>query len=208
MNWTIPGTTLEGQRENADRTDGLFQSMFLAGGLTLSQVSSITGLETYTIQNWVKRGFLAPPQSKRYSMEQVCRIIIINMLKGALPLEKICGMLSYINGDLTDEADDIIDDAVLYFMFVKLAARARHIGGTQNWDDALEEATASYVEPHPGARERVTKVLRTMLMAQLIDVGVPLVGLSFSFAVDVDTEDIGGFDGVFAELPDFVQITI
>ena len=31
MQWTIPGTTLIGERENADRTDGLFQSMFLAG---------------------------------------------------------------------------------------------------------------------------------------------------------------------------------
>lgn len=165
MNWIIPGTTLTELRENADHVEDIFHSMFLAGGMVLSQVSAVTGLEAYTIQNWVKRGFLAPPKNKKYDLEQVCRIITINMLKGALPLEKICGMLSYINGDLTDEADDIIDDAVLYFMFVKLAARARHIGGTQDWDDALDEATASYVEPHPGARERVTKVLRTMLMA-------------------------------------------
>ena len=165
MNWTIPGTTLEGKRSDADRVDGLFQSMFLAGGLTLSQVSSITGLEPYTIQNWVKRGFLAPPQHKRYNMEQVCRIITINMLKGALPLEKICSLMQFINGDLTDESDDIIDDAVLYFMFVKLAARARHIGGDQGWDQALEEATANYQEPHPGARERVIRVLRVMLTA-------------------------------------------
>ena len=165
MNWTIPGTTLEGLRSNADRTDGLFQSMFLAGGLTLSQVSSITGLESYTIQNWVKRGFLAPPQNKRYNMEQVCRIIIINMLKGALPLEQICHLISYINGSLTDESDDIIDDAVLYFMFVKLAARARHIGGDVAWDQALEEATASYAEPFPGAKDRVIRVLRVMLTA-------------------------------------------
>ena len=66
---------------------------------------------------------------------------------------------------LTDESDDIIDDAALYFMFVKLAARARHIGGDQAWDEALEQATANYVEPYPGARERVIRVLRTMLMA-------------------------------------------
>ncbi len=165
MNWTIPGTTLTDLRENADHVEDIFHSMFLAGGMVLSQVSSITGLEAYTIQNWVKRGFLAPPKNKRYDLEQVCRIITINMLKGALPLEKICGMLSYINGDLTDDSDDIIDDAVLYFMFVKLAARARHIGGDQAWDDALEEATANYTEPYPGARERVIKVLRTMLMA-------------------------------------------
>ena len=165
MNWLIPGTTLDGLRSNADRTDGLFQSMFLAGGLTLSQVSSITGLETYAIQNWVKRGFLAPPQNKRYNMEQVCRIIIINMLKGALPLEQICSLLSYINGSLTDESNDIIDDAVLYFKFVSLAARARHIGGSKEWGEALEEVMESYKEPFPGAREKVTKVLRIMLTA-------------------------------------------
>ena len=165
MNWTIPGTTLTDQRANADHVEDMFHSMFLAGGMVLSQVSAVTGLEAYTIQNWVKRGFLAPPKNKRYDLEQVCRIITINMLKGALPLEKICSMMQYINGDLTDESDDIIDDAVLYFMFVKLAARARHIGGDQAWDDALEEATASYTEPYPGARDRVTRVLRTMLMA-------------------------------------------
>ena len=165
MNWTIPGTTLTAQRENADRVDDLFSSMFLAGGLTLSQVSSVTGLEPYTIQNWVKRGFLSGPRNKRYDMEQVCRIITINMLKGALPLEQICSLMGYINGDLTDESDDIIDDTLLYFMFVKLAARARHIGGDKNWEDALLDATANYTEPYPGAKERIIKVLRTMLTA-------------------------------------------
>ena len=165
MNWIIPGTTLEGQRENADRIDGLFQSMFLAGGLTLSQVASVTGLEPYTIQNWVKRGFLSAPRNKRYDMEQVCRIININMLKGALALDQICKMMSYINGDLADESDDIIDDTALYFMFVKLAARARHIGGTKEWGEAMEEVTAGYAEPFPGARERIIKVLRIMLTA-------------------------------------------
>ena len=163
MNWTIPGTTIEAKRAEADRIENLFQSMFLAGGLTLSQVSSITGLEPYAIQNWVKRGFLSAPKGKRYNQEQVCRIITINMLKGALPLEKICGLLQYINGDLADESDDIIDDAVLYFMFVKLAAHARHIGGDQNWEIALEESTASYREPFAGAGDRVIRVLRVML---------------------------------------------
>ena len=165
MNWTIPGTTLAGLRRDADRTDGLFQSMFLAGGLTLSQVSSITGLETHTVQNWVKRGFLPPPQNKRYNMEQTCRIILINMLRGALPLEQICHLISYINGSLTDESDDIIDDTVLYFKFVSLAARARHIGGTKEWSEALEEVMENYAEPCPGAKEKVKKVLQIMLTA-------------------------------------------
>ena len=167
MNWTIPGTTLTEPRSAADQMPEIFHSMFLAGGMVLSQVAAVTGLEPYTIQNWVKRGFLAPPVNKRYNMEQVCRIIIINMLKGSLTLEKICSLMQYINGSLTDESDDIIDDAVLYFMFVKLAARAKHIGGSENWEIALDEATASYAEPRPGARERVQKVLRVMLMAYI-----------------------------------------
>ena len=163
MNWTIPGTTLEAQRSNADRTEGLFQSMFLAGGLTLSQVARITGLENHTIQNWVKRGFLPPPQNKRYSMEQVCRIININILKGNMPLEQIIKLMAYLNGDLADESDDLVDDTKLFFMFVSLAARARHIGGSETWDEALEHITTDYVEPVPGAREKLCKVLKIML---------------------------------------------
>jgi len=165
MNWIIPGTTLEGLRSNADRTDGLFQSMFLAGGLTLSQVSTVTGLEPYTIQNWVKRGFLSAPRNKRYDMEQVCRIININLLKAVLPLEQIIQLMAYLNGNLTDESDDLVDDTMLYFFFVRLAARARYIGGDQTWDDALAEVTASYAEPIPGARDKLVKVLKIMLTA-------------------------------------------
>lgn len=165
MNWTIPGTTLEGPRENADRTSEQFQALFLAGGLTLSQVASVTGLEPYTIQNWVKRGFLTPPRGKRYDMEQVCRIININLLKGTLPLEQICSLMAYLNGDLADESDDLIDDTILYFMFVRLAARARYIGGDQDWDHAIDDTTAGYAEPVPGARDKLTRVLKIMLTA-------------------------------------------
>ena len=165
MQWIIPGTTLTGQRENAGEIETILQSLFLAGGLTLSQVASITGLEPYTIQNWVKRGFLAPPQNKRYSLEQLCRIININMLKGILPLEQICQLMSYLNGDLTDEADDLVDDTLLYVLFVRLVARARHMGGSEEWDHALAEVTAVYQEPVPGARKKLVKVLKIMLTA-------------------------------------------
>lgn len=163
MQWTIPGTTLVGDRENADRIEGLFQSLFLAGGLTLRQVSSVTGLEPYTIQNWVKRGFLPSPKNKRYDMEQLCRLVNINILKGTMPLEQIIRLMAYLNGDLADERDDLVDDTMLFFLFVRLAARARYIGGTKAWDDALLEITADYREPLPGAREKLIKVLKIML---------------------------------------------
>ena len=165
MEWIIPGTTLVAPREAAAHIEDQFKAMFLGGGIVLSQVAAITGLEPYTVQNWVKRGFLTAPDHKRYNMNQLCRILNINMLKAALPLEQICGLLSYINGDLNDDSDDLIDDARLYFLFVRLAARARHIGGTQIWDDALEEVAADYREPVPGARQKLVAVLRAMLTA-------------------------------------------
>jgi hypothetical protein len=51
MKWTIPGTVLQIERQEAEHIHELFPSMFLAGGIVLSQVSGITGLEPYTVQN-------------------------------------------------------------------------------------------------------------------------------------------------------------
>lgn len=167
MKWTIPGTVLEIPRQDAEHIEDVFHSMFLAGGIVLSQVSGITGLEPYTVQNWVKRGFLVPPERKRYTLRQLCRIININMLKSVLPMERICGMLGYINGQLDDESDDVIDDSQLYFMFVRLAARAKELYREEERDALLEQAMADYAEPVPGARARVKQVLRIMLTAWL-----------------------------------------
>lgn len=164
-NWNIPGTTISASIEDADNVDSLFQSMFLAGGMVLSQVTSITGLDPYMIQNWVKRGFLTKPIQKRYTLRQLCRIININMLKGILPMERICGMLSYINGQLDDDSDDLIDDSQLYFIFVRLAAKANEMKTNENWKIALDEVLKDYEEPFPGARERIAKVLQIMVTA-------------------------------------------
>jgi len=165
MQWNIPGTTLKFHQSNAEHLEEQFQSMFLAGGMVLSQVASVTGLEPYTIQNWVKRGFLTSPQQKRYTLRQLCRIIIINMLKDALPMEQICGLLNYINGKMDDESDDVIDDSQLYFLFLRLAVHHRQMKDPAGRDKYLQELLADYQEPIPGAKERVMKVLQIMLTA-------------------------------------------
>ncbi len=164
MQWIIPGTVLRGEEGEAEHIEALFQPMFLAGGMVLSQVANLTGLEPYIVQNWVKRGFLSPPQNKRYSLRQLCRILNINTLRGVLPMERICGMLGYINGALDDESDDIIDDSVLYFMFVRLAAQARALERTGGWEQAIQEVLRDYQEPTPGAKDRIAKVLRVMVL--------------------------------------------
>ena len=85
----LPGTTIEADPAREGAAEGILSSLFMAGGLVLSQVSQLTGLEPHMIQNWVKRGFVSPPRNKKYTRRQFCRIVIINMLRDSLPLERI-----------------------------------------------------------------------------------------------------------------------
>ena len=165
MEWTLPGTLVKENTEDASTLDQRFATMFMGGGIMLKQISTITGLETYDVQNWVKRGFLPPPQHKQYDLNQLCRILNINMLKNVLTMEQICGLLGYINGELDDESDDLIDDSRLYFMFVSLAARYRTMHNPAGRDEALEAVLEGYEERRPGAKDRIRQVLRVMLTA-------------------------------------------
>ena len=165
--WTIPGTVLQIKREEADFVPQQLEALFFGGGIALSQVTAITGLEAHTVQNWVKRGFLTSPVGKRYSLRQLCRILNINVLRCTMPIDRICHLLSYVNGELDDESDDMIDDSRLYFMFAKLAARMKELYDPQAVESLLESYLADYAEPIPGARERVRQVLRIMLTAYL-----------------------------------------
>ena len=53
----------------------------------------------------------------------------------------------------------------MYFLFVKLAAKARQLDDPEIYRNAMGEVLANYQEPVPGARERVEKVLKVMLTA-------------------------------------------
>ncbi|MBE6920947.1 MAG: DUF1836 domain-containing protein [Ruminococcaceae bacterium] len=165
MEWNIPGTVLTVPVEETEHIPEKLTAMFLGGGMVLSQVAAVTGLEPYTVQNWVKRGFLTKPVNKKYTLRQLCRIININMLKDALPMEKICGLMTYINGHMDDESDDLIDDSQLYFLFLRLVVYHRRMNDPAGRDKYIREALANYEEPIPGARERVEKVLKVMLTA-------------------------------------------
>lgn len=167
MRWILPGTVLEADPDRPAAAEEVFSSLFLGGGLVLSQVCRITGLEPYTVQNWVKRGFLAPPVRKKYNRRQLCRILMINMLKTALPMEAICRLLSYVNGQLNDESDDTIDDSQLYLYFLRLAAGCRLEQPLSRLDRELEAVLADYQEPCAGARDRIAGALRVMVTAYL-----------------------------------------
>lgn len=166
MEWTIPGTVLTARRDMPELAEEQIRAMFLAGGMVRSQVAAVTGLESHAVQNWVQRGYVSSPVNKRYSCRQFCRILIINMLKSTLPMDKICGLLTYINGRLDDEADDSIDDSMLYFAFLKVAAEYRGLMlDRERRERSVRESLSAYREPFPGAKERVEQVLHVMLTA-------------------------------------------
>ncbi len=165
MLWSVPGTTLQLDLAEAEYARHRFTAMFLGGGIVLSQVCAVTGLEPYTVQNWVKRGFLPPPQQKKYNLNQLCRIINISMLKRVLSMEQIVGLLKYVNGSLSDTSDDLIDDSQLYFMFLQVTATGRSYTTQQEIEDRIDEVMGQYRSEIPGAHDRVEKVLRVMLTA-------------------------------------------
>lgn len=156
MQRVLPGSTLHYDPAIHGAVETLFSAMFAGGNLMLAQMSHISGLETYDIQNWVARGYLPPPRSKRYDCSQLCRILIIKMLRTVLPLDEICRLLRYVNGHLDDASDDLVDDSMLYFALVKL---------TGEDPPELSEVLPDYREPFPGARKRVEQVLEIMVLA-------------------------------------------
>lgn len=121
MSGNIPGTTLKYSESARNSAFSVVSPVLEAtGGLTLSQLSTLTGLSGTTIQNWIKRGWVSATVGKKYSKKQVVRILLINMLRGAMKLEDIVGVMSYVNGDVDDVSDDIISDIHLYDMLCRM----------------------------------------------------------------------------------------
>ncbi len=167
MEWKIPGTVLMCPKADATALQGRLEGMFLGGDIALSQVVAISGLEAHTIQNWVKRGFLSPPKNKRYTLSQLCRLLLIHALQGSMSLDKICALLGYVNGRLDDEQDDIIGDATLYFLFVRLAAEADTLLRSADRAKLLEQMMETYEPARPEEKQRVKNALGIMLTAYL-----------------------------------------
>lgn len=167
VEWTLPGTVLSVDADRPQAAEEVFSSLFLAGGLVLSQVTQVTGLEPYIIQNWVRRGFLAPPKQRKYTRRQLSRILMINALKSTLSIEQIFKLLSYINGALDDEGDDTIDDTELYGAFVLVAGSVQKHGLTSEseMNRLITDGLKDYKESIPGAKERIEQALRIMITA-------------------------------------------
>jgi DNA-binding transcriptional MerR regulator len=158
----FPGTRVP--VSGASLLGGLFS---VTNGVTLSQVCEITEVEPGTIQNWIKRGYVNPPVNRKYSKSQVARIILINMLRETLAIERIAKLLSYVNGDLLDRSDDIMDDSDIYECLcnILIPADEKEIVDIQDFFLRIKEFLRDFKEPYSGARERLELALKAMTCA-------------------------------------------
>lgn len=129
MQRLIPATTMKFSEDARNSAFSVISPILEAtGGLTLSQLSKLTGLEGSTIQNWIKRGWIAATKGKKYSEKQVIRILLFNMLRGSMTFDRIAQLMTYINGDVEDTSDDIIADITLYNILCKIIFTAEDEG--------------------------------------------------------------------------------
>jgi len=137
------------------------------GGLSLSQVCAVTGLEGSTIQNWVKRGWVEHPVGKRYEEIHIARILIINALKECIKLEHIAQLMSYVNGKSQDGSEAIIKESTLYNY---LCEALKQSGQTDDHsksgvETVINNVIKDYSDPNPDSRIRIRKALTLMIFA-------------------------------------------
>lgn len=168
----IPGTVIyKKDMDGSTGLDFLQKIFFLKEGIPLSLVRDISGLDSSTLQNWVKRGWISNTINKLYPINTFARIIIINMLRDTMQLSRISYILSYINGNVDDRADDIIPESKLYDYICRIADKL--LGDDAVCDDAtlhklIEELIdESDLNPAiPDAKKRLVSALEVIIIAR------------------------------------------
>ena len=167
-NRMIPGTQMD--KEAMGNVTGLAfldKIFYIQQGIMLAQIRDISGIDGSTLQNWVKRGWTGNAINKKYSKDQLSRILLINMMRQALQLEKIDYILHYINGDINSKDDDIIPESKLYDYVCRIvdALSAGAVFDTQALRRYIADMTVDHPEVFPGARDRLNQVLEIIVTA-------------------------------------------
>ena len=166
----IPGTILN-RKDMGDVTglEFLNKIFYISDGVMLTQIREISGIDGSTLQNWTKRGWVANARLKRYNIDQVAHILIINMLRSCMQLDKIAFLVSYINGRVYDESDDIIRDSQLYDYICRILDKLMKAGEispeSTTLKSTIEKITSDYEEKVTGARRRLNTALEIIIIA-------------------------------------------
>ena len=161
----LPGTDIDFAEQAEENAFSLIEPiLYVTGGITLSQLSKLTGLKGSTIQNWIKRGWVASTVDKKYNEQQVLRIILINILRDVMKLEDIASLMSYINGKVEDQSDDILHDKELYNLLCRLIC-VTDKKSIHKPEQVAKEIDRNLPAEHKGEeRKRLNEVLLIMVL--------------------------------------------
>ena len=163
----IPGTVMKKQiMGNVTGLAFLNKIFYISDGIMLQQIREISGVDGSTIQNWVKRGWVGTTVNKKYSKENLARILIINMLRDSMLLERIDYLMRYINGNMNDDADNIIAESELYDYICQIIDMIMNQDKTTNEQlrSYIKECTANYTERVSGAKRRLNRALEIIVI--------------------------------------------
>lgn len=165
----IPGTQMD-RVKMGDVTglEFLNKIFYITDGIMLSQIREICGIDGSTLQNWTKRGWVANAHNKRYGKDQLARILIINMMRDSMQLERIASLLTYVNGRAGDKSDDIIPESLLYDYLCRIIDEL--VNGCESPDGdtvrkLIVRTLMSYEECAPGARKRLENACEIIIYA-------------------------------------------
>ena len=164
----IPGTKLKkNDMGNVTGLEFLSKVFYISEGVMLSQIREVSGIDGSTLQNWTKRGWVANARLKKYNIDQVAHILIINMLRSCIQLDKIALLLHYINGKIDDRSDDIIRDSILYDYICRIleTLTQKDVCSTASIKEVIAEQIVDYEEVMEGARERLANALEIIVVA-------------------------------------------
>lgn len=164
----IPGTKLKkSDMGNVTGLEFLSKVFFISEGVMLSQIREVSGIDGSTLQNWTKRGWVENARLKKYNIDQVAHILIINMLRSCIQLDKIALLLHYINGKIDDNSDDIIRDSVLYDYICRILDKLmeQDVCSTSSIKAVIREEISGYQENMPGAADRLANALEIIIVA-------------------------------------------
>lgn len=182
----IPGTRLK-KRENTDDKsyiglDFLSSVFSVTSGLVLSQIKELSGVDAPALQNWIKRGWVPNPVNRKYNIDQVARILIINMLRPALMLEQIAYILEYVNADVKSNSQaGYFPESRLYDLICKVIdlCTADDNFKTRSLDIYISRAMREYNYLSDDKRLRIKNSLKAVITAYeatvLIDKSVDLI---------------------------------
>ena len=164
----LPGTTLPYDEEEGSAFQPIRKMILQAGGFSLSQLCSLTGLEGTTIQNWVKRGWVPKPRrDKRYAERQTARILLICALRDGLQIERIAALADSVNVAAGHGCPEQENEPLLYDCFARTVCRLSAEKGLteQKIAQAVQAALHGFRGFAPGSEEWVARVLAVMAVA-------------------------------------------